>query len=84
MNKKKNLEKNLNKTLGNCMILLQLLKLKFNLIVGKGFCYSRVMIYMLDISSPKSTICASLLYAMTCGYSTVVSRCSCIRFKVSI
>lgn len=57
------------------MILLHILKLYFNLI-GKGFGYSRVMKCMLDISSPKSTICAFLLYAMTCGNSTVVSRCS--------
>ena len=70
------------------MILLQILKPNYNLI-GKGFCYSRVMKYMLDISSPKST--SSIYLTRSLGGlelsvdSTVVSRCSFVSdIKVSI
>lgn len=57
------------------MVLLHILKLDFNLI-GKGFCYFRVTINMLDISSPISTSLRYLALALTIVHSKLVSPCS--------
>jgi hypothetical protein len=66
------------------MISLHILKPNFNLI-DKGFHYFRVMKYMLDISSPKSTSLRYLALALTLAHSKLVSHCSFVSdFKVSI
>jgi hypothetical protein len=62
------------------MILLLVLKKNFSLI-GKGFYYFRIVNYMLDISSPKSSSYLCLSYIAHIS-ATCVKLCSLYQTKV--